>query len=211
VTVGRHESPGTAPTVLAGLADLGTATIHEAGARVVDLALYQLVAGSSVAGPARIAVCAHGDNWAVHEVISHISAGDVVVLSMPEPNAFGMVGELLARQAQLRGAAAIIIDGGVRDTTQLRALGLPIWAKHIRVQGTAKVAPGGPAASVCLGGVAITSGDVVVADADGVVVVAPELVDQVLRAGIERQAAEDALRHRIEQGETTFDMFGLST
>jgi 4-hydroxy-4-methyl-2-oxoglutarate aldolase len=207
VTVRTSAAPG----VFSQLADLGAATVHESGAVAVDLDLRQIVAGSVAAGPARLVVCPSGDNRAVHEVIPRIVAGDVVVLSMPEPNAFGVIGELLVRQAKVRGAAAFIVDAGVRDTDQLRALGLPIWARHTRVLGTSKVARVAPIDSLVMGGAAIHTGDVIVADSDGVVVVSKARLHQVLESAQGRRAAEESLRVRIEQGEITFDMFGLGT
>jgi 4-hydroxy-4-methyl-2-oxoglutarate aldolase len=191
------------------LARLGTATIHEAhGGGVVDVPFVQVVPGSRAAGPARIGLCGPGDNRAVHQVISEVQPGDVVVLSMAEPNTFGMVGELLARQAQLRGATAIVVNGGVRDTEQLRAMGLPIWAVHVRVRGTSKAAPGQLNVPVTIGGAVVSPGDLVVADADGVVVVGRSEIDRVTRAAMARQRYEEALRSRIERGESTYDIFG---
>jgi 4-hydroxy-4-methyl-2-oxoglutarate aldolase len=197
-------------SVISKLADLGAATAHESGAVAVDLDLRQIVAGSVAAGPARLALCSSGDNRAVHEVIRRIVPGDIVVVSMPEPNAFGVLGELLARQAKVRGAAGFIVDAGVRDTDELRALGVPIWARHIRVVGTSKAATVEPTNSLVMGGAVITTGDIIVADSDGVVVVAQARLSQVLDAADGRRAAEDLLRARIAEGETTFEMFGLA-
>lgn len=192
-----------------GLARLGTATIHEAhGGGVLDVPFLQVVPGSRAAGPARIGLCGPGDNRAVHQVISLVQPGDVVVLSMAEPNAFGMLGELLARQAQLRGAAAIVVNGGVRDTEQLRTLGLPIWALHVRVRGTSKSSRGQLDVPVTIGGAVVAPGDLVVADADGVVVVGRTEIDRVTQLAMARQRHEEALRIRIERGESTYAIFG---
>src|SRR5439155_25178306 len=94
-----------AVTDYATLARLGVATVHEAAGRtgIVHLPLVQVVPGSRVAGPARTAVCAPGDNTMVHAVIAHAQPGDVLVLSSVEPSAVALVGELLATQAQARG------------------------------------------------------------------------------------------------------------
>lgn len=199
------------PSVFAELAEMGTATVHESGGQVVDLDLHQIVAGSSVAGPARLAVCQPGDNRAVHEVIGRIDPGDVVVLSMPEPNRFGVIGDLLVRQAMVRGAVGFVVDAGVRDTDQLRALGLPIWARYVRPLGTTKVARATSAQSVVIGGALVVAGDVIVADSDGVVVVAASRLAHVLELARERETAEAALRTRIADGETTFEIFELGT
>jgi len=104
-------------TDYATLAELGVATVHEAAGRtgVIDVPLTQVVAGSRVAGPARIALCAAGDNSMVHAVIAHALPGDVLVLTSREPAPVALVGELLATQAQAQGVAGILVDGAVRS------------------------------------------------------------------------------------------------
>ena len=108
-------------TDYAAFAALGVATVHEAAGRVgiVDLALTQVVPGSRVAGPARTARCTPGDNTMVHAVVAHAKPGDVLVLTSAEPEPVALVGELLATQAQVRGVAAMLIDGAVRDLDEL--------------------------------------------------------------------------------------------
>ena len=78
------------------LARLGVATVHEAAGRIgiVDVPLTQVVPGSRVAGPARTALCAAGDNTMVHAAIAHASPGDVLVLTSTEPAAVALVGEI---------------------------------------------------------------------------------------------------------------------
>ena len=122
---------GRAVTDYAAFARLGVATVHEAAGRIgiVDLPLKQVVPGSRVAGPARIAVCATGDNSMVHAAIAHAEPGDVLVLTSTEPAAVALVGELLATQAQVHGVAGMLVDGAVRDLDELAAMGLPIWAR----------------------------------------------------------------------------------
>ena len=107
----------------AAFAELGVATVHEAAGRtgLVDLALTQVVAGSRVAGPARTALCAPGDNTMVHAAVAHARPGDVLVLTSLEPGPVALVGELLATQARARGVAAMLVDGAVRDLDELVA------------------------------------------------------------------------------------------
>src|SRR6185503_7981518 len=102
VPAGDPARRGRAVTDYAALAELGVATVHEAAGRtgIVDLPLTQVVAGSRVAGPARIALCVSGDNTMVHAAVAHASPGDVLVLTSDEPAPIALVGELLATQAQ---------------------------------------------------------------------------------------------------------------
>ena len=151
-------------TDYAALARLGVATVHEAAGRtgIVDIPLTQVVAGSRVAGPARIALCAAGDNTMVHAVVAHASPGDVLVLTSVEPAPVALVGELIATQAQAHGVAGILVDGAVRDLDELAAIGLPIWARFVRAQGATKGAVGKLDVPVVVGGAEIRPGDLVV-------------------------------------------------
>jgi 4-hydroxy-4-methyl-2-oxoglutarate aldolase len=195
----------------AELAALGSATVHEAGARtpLVDVPLVQVVPGSRAAGPARTVRCGQGDNLMVHAAVAEALPGEVLVLTMPEPEPVALVGELLATQAQGRGVAAILVDAAVRDVEELRDLGLPIWARHVRVRGAEKSAVGTIGEPVEVGGATIRPGDVVVLDADGAVVVAHERVEEVLAAARERAERERVKRAKLQAGALSYDLDGL--
>jgi 4-hydroxy-4-methyl-2-oxoglutarate aldolase len=198
-------------TDYAALARLGVATVHEAAGRtgIVDIALTQIVAGSRVAGPARTALCAAADNTMVHALIAHASAGDILVLSSTEPAPVALVGELLATQAQARGVAGILVDGAVRDLDELAAIGLPIWTRFVRAQGAEKGTAGSLDVPLVIGGAEIRTGDVVVMDCDGAMVVRSERVAEVLPLAAERAERERALRERYAAGELSYDVNGL--
>ena len=129
--------------------------------------------------------------------------------SMPKPAPVALVGELLATQALGRGVAAILVDAAVRDVDELRELGLPVWARHIRVSGAGKRVPGTIGEPVEVGGATIRQGDVVVLDADGAVVVPRERVEDVLAAARERAERERVKRAKLEAGELSYDLDGL--
>ncbi|MDX6227048.1 MAG: 4-hydroxy-4-methyl-2-oxoglutarate aldolase [Frankiales bacterium] len=196
----------------ARFAQLGTATVHEAepDCRILDAAWIQIVPGSRVAGPVRTAACGQGDNRAVHELLAAANAGDVLVLTMPEPAPYGMIGELMARQAKRTAVAAILVDGGVRDTDELRELGLPVWSRWVRVRGTTKNVHGQIDVPVVVAGADISPGDVLVLDADGAVVIPRSRAERALDAGERRLAKEAILRAQLEAGERTYDLLGLS-
>jgi len=193
------------------LAALGSATVHEAGARtpVVDVPLVQVVPGSRAAGPARTVRCGQGDNLMVHAAVAEALPGEVLVLTMPEPAPVALVGELLATQAQGRGVAALLVDAAVRDVEELRELGLPVWARYVRVRGAEKSAVGTIGEPVEVGGATIRQGDVVVLDEDGVVVVAQERVEEVLVAARERAERERVKRAKLQAGALSYDLDGL--
>jgi 4-hydroxy-4-methyl-2-oxoglutarate aldolase len=193
------------------LAELGSATVHEAAARapVVDVALVQIVPGSRAAGPARTVRCGQGDNLMVHAAIAEAEPGEVLVLTMPEPAPVALVGELLATQALGRGVAALLVDAAVRDVEELRELGLPVWARFVRVNGAEKQARGSIGDPVEVGGATIRQGDGVVLDADGAVVVPRERIDEVLAAARARAERERTKRAQLQAGALSFDLDDL--
>ena len=193
------------------LSELGVATVYEASGRegLIDMPLTQIIPNSRIAGRARTALCGQDDNLMVHAVIEHIQPGEVLVLAMPEPAPVALIGELLATQVKVRGAAGILVDASVRDVNELVELGLPIWSRFIRVKGATKTKIGELNGMVTVGGTNISIGDIVVLDADGGVCVKQERVDAVLKASEERLAKEDALRRKLLSGQMTYDLHGL--
>lgn len=196
---------------LATLARLGVATIHEAMGRtgLIDIELRQLIRGSRVAGPARIAACAQDDNLMVHAVMAEAQAGEVLVLTMPEPSPVALLGELLATQAAVRGVAGVLVDGAVRDVDELEGLGLPVWTRYIRARGARKDVPGRLDVPVVVGGAEIRPGDIVVLDCDGGVVVPAERAHEVEQLARAREERERKLRARLAAGELSYDVHGL--
>ena len=195
----------------AELARLGSATVYEAGGRrgYVDADLVQLVPGSATAGPARTVRCGQDDNLMVHAAMAAVQPGEVLVLTMPEPAPVALVGDLLATQAKARGAAGILVDASVRDAEQLAELGLPVWARWIRVRGATKELLGELDVPVVVGGATIRPGDMLVLDGDGVAVVEQERVGEVLDASREREEREIVKRGRLEAGELSWEIDGL--
>jgi 4-hydroxy-4-methyl-2-oxoglutarate aldolase len=199
------------PNDIIRLSELGVATVYEASGRegLIDIPLIQLIPNSRVAGPARTALCGQDDNLMVHAVVEHIQPGEVLVLSMPEPAPVALVGELLATQAMVRSAAGILVDGSVRDVSELIELGLPIWSHFIRVRGATKTKIGELNRTVTVGGMDIAPGDIVVMDVDGGVRVKRERIEEVLNASEERLVREAALRKKLLAGQISYDLHGL--
>jgi 4-hydroxy-4-methyl-2-oxoglutarate aldolase len=193
------------------LSELGVATVYEASGRegLIDVPLIQLLPNSRAAGIARTALCGQDDNLMVHAVIEQIQLGEVLVLSMPEATPVALIGELLATQVKVKQAAAILVDAAIRDVNELIELGLPIWTRFIRVRGATKTKVGELNTTVTVGGTQISTGDVVVLDADGAVCVKHERMDAVLKSSEERLAKEATLRKKLLAGEISYDLHGL--
>ena len=193
------------------LTALGSATVYEAAGRqgLVDETFVRVVPGSRAAGPARTVRCGQDDNLMVHAVMDSVEPGEVLVLTMPEPAPVALVGELLATQMLGRGVAAVLVDGAVRDADELRDLGLPVWARWVRVTGAEKKTPGTIGDPVVVGDATIRQGDLVVLDADGAVVVEKERIDEVLAAAGDREEREADKREKLQAGELSYDLDGL--
>ena len=198
-------------TLIDELARLGAATVYEASGRrgLVDADLIQLVPRSRACGPARIARCGQDDNLMVHAVMTALQPGEVLVLSMPSPAPVALLGDLLATQAQVRGAAAVLVDAAVRDSEELAEMGLPIWARWIRSRGAGKEIAGELDVPVTVGGCEIRPGDLVVLDADGATVVAAERAGDVLAASRAREEKERVKREQLQAGALSYELDGL--
>jgi 4-hydroxy-4-methyl-2-oxoglutarate aldolase len=193
------------------LAELGAATVYEAGGRrgYIDVDLIQALPGSRVAGPALTVRCGQDDNLMVHAAMAEVQPGEVVVLTMPVPQPVALVGDLLATQAKAHGAAALLVDAAIRDVETLAELGLPVWARWVRVKGATKNVAGAIGEPVEVGGAVIRQGDVVVLDADGAAVIEAERLDEVLASSREREEKERIKREKLRDGGLSFELDGL--
>jgi 4-hydroxy-4-methyl-2-oxoglutarate aldolase len=197
--------------VVARLAAAGSATVHEAIGRrgFAGAGLRPIQQGRRVAGSAVTVSCHPGDNLMIHAAVEVVQPGDVLVVTNTAPSTHGMFGELIATSLMTRGVSTLIIDAGVRDTHELRDIGFAVWSQHVSCQGTVKASPGSVNVPVVLGGVTVNPGDVVVADDDGVVVVAREEAEWAAAQSEARTAKEEAARARLGAGELGVDMYGL--
>lgn len=187
---------------------LGTATLYEASRNdcFLDAAFRPAWEGAEIVGRAVPVTAQAGDNLALHHAIAAAGAGDVLVVDGGGAP-FGYWGEVMAVAAQARGIRGLVIDGGVRDTVQLRELGFPAFSTSLSIRGTIKQWPGTVGIPITLRGRVIRQGDVVVADRDGVISLPAERYDEVLAASRERAVKEDAYMARLREGELTLDVY----
>ena len=155
------------------LTALGVATVHEAIGRAGYLGpgLRPIQDGTRAGGTAVTALCWPGDNLMIHAAAEQCQAGDLLVVTTTSPCTDGMFGELLATSLAARGVRGIVIEAGLRDVAELRAMGFPAWSAAISAQGTVKETPGAVNVPVSVGGQIIRPGDAIIADDDGVVCV----------------------------------------
>ncbi|MEV4241366.1 MULTISPECIES: RraA family protein [Nocardia] len=193
--------------------ELTSATVHEAADRIGALpsVIKPLSPDMHLEAPAFPVRVPPGDNLWLHRAVYAARRGEVLVVDTGGGLEYGYWGEILAEAAIARGLAGLVINGGVRDSRRLIELGWPVFAERLCVRGTAKNPRGDGELGepVQLGDVIVGLGDLVVADADGVVCIPAASADDIRTRSIERERTETEYIQRLRDGETTVAIYGL--
>ncbi|VBB09531.1 demethylmenaquinone methyltransferase [Lucifera butyrica] len=141
-----------------------------------------------------------GDNLLLHKAIDMAAPGDIIVVDGQGDLTNSLIGELMISWAQQRGVSGFIIDGAIRDVTALRSMSIPVYTAGITPKGPYKDGPGEINVTITCGGVVVKPGDILVGDADSVIVIDPNDAPAILKRAEEKAAQETVTKEAIKNG-----------
>lgn len=199
----RNPNPAQAdPVLLDGFRTAATAVISDNLQRlpgVVGLVPYHKQNGVMV-GTAFTVRTRPGDNLAIHEALEHVRPGDVIVVDGGGDLNRALIGEIMVNIALWKKVSGLVIDGAIRDVGAITELGMPCFARGVTHKGPYKDGPGEINVPVCVGGMVIQAGDIVVGDEDGVVAFPQAIASDLLQAVRAQEAREASIIKSIHQG-----------
>lgn len=200
--------------VCAEARDVTVADLHESTASLgfpgLMASRMKRVTPGKIAGPAVTALCQPGDNLMMHRSLSLAQPGDVLVVVCQSETSAAQWGDVATRYALEKGLAGVVVQGSVRDVDTVASLGLPVWATNVWPIHAEKGKAGGVNVPVVCADVLVNPGDLVVADGDGVIVVARNEAGAVVSAARAKMAKEDDVASRIRAGELLWDLSGAA-
>jgi 4-hydroxy-4-methyl-2-oxoglutarate aldolase len=206
-------SSHTVDTLVAEVATLSSATLHEAGGKIGALpaAIKPLTANMRVCGRALPVMSPPGDNLWLHHAIYAAAAGEVLVIDVGTGREFGYWGEVMAVAAQARDIAGLVITGGVRDSLRMIEMGFPVFSAAVCIRGTRKDprGVGSIGKPVRIGDAVIRRGDIVFGDADGVVVLPAAQAAIIAAESRKRDQQEQEIFKQLRAGQSTLDIYRL--
>jgi 4-hydroxy-4-methyl-2-oxoglutarate aldolase len=155
-----------------------------------------------MAGPAFTVEVRPGDNLMIHAAMMMAKPGDVLVIDGKGDLGAALMGTIMMTACKQLGLAGVVIDGAVRDTLEIEEMGFPVFAAGANPNGPTKNVPGRIGHPVSVGGVTVRSGDFVLGDADGVVVVEREKIAALVPQAAKKVADESARIAAIKKGDT---------
>ena len=168
--------------------------------RVMDEGMKPVDSKMRLCGPAITIMSRPGDNLMLHKAMEVAKPGDILVMNTGHCTYGGVFGELMAHTAIEVKIGGLVVDGGVRDRTDLTEMGFPVFSRAIVAAGCDKDGPGEINVPIACGGVVVFPGDIVHGDADSIVVIPKEFAEEVLLMTEKKFAEEQARIAEIHSG-----------
>lgn len=146
----------------------------------MDSGIKNVVNDANIYAPACTVKVFPGDNLMVHKALDIAMPGDVIVVDAGGSSLNGVLGDLISSKAKHRGIAAFVIDGLMRDIDGVKEVGMTVFARGVTPIGPLHRGPGEINFPICCGGIVVRPGDVICGDANGLVVVPQEFLDELL-------------------------------
>lgn len=205
------EQKAAALKELEAYANVAAATAHEGMGRrgALDSAIKPLRHGMRILGHAFTCRCDPNDNLTLHAALKLAKPGDVLVCDGGGFTEQGMFGDVMASCAVGLGLAGLLIDGGVRDSSNIAEIGFPVFTRSVCIKGAVKETLGQLQIPVVVGGVSVSPGDLVIGDDDGVCIVPAAQIGSLAAKCEEREAKEARFREALLAGKSTWDLLNL--
>jgi len=206
ITINRKFSRPSAELVKT-FSDVPTGYVVDVQGRrgALDYSIKPMFDFSSIAGPAVTVQTVPDDNLAPYLAMDVLQAGDVLVIANGGWTGSSVIGDLIAGMFKNIGVAAIVTDGAVRDIAGLEQVGVPVFARGLTANSPQKNGPGSVGLEVCIGGAVVRSGDLIVGDRDGVVVLPQEKMPEALEGLQAVREKERQIEALIAEGLTKPD------
>ncbi|MBZ5622335.1 MAG: RraA family protein [Acidobacteriia bacterium] len=187
------------------------ATLYEAAGHrgMVDPTIRPAWAGAQLCGVATTVECPPADNLMLHHAVAAAVPGVVIVANLGGYLLTGAWGEILTVAAQARGVIGLAVDGAVRDIEAIAEHAFPVFSRGLAIGACTKERPGRLDVPIQFGGVTVRPGDIVVGNADGIVIIEQDRADQVYEAALARREREAELMEQLRLGKTTLELLGL--
>jgi 4-hydroxy-4-methyl-2-oxoglutarate aldolase len=188
------------------------ATLFEAAGRtgMVDPAIRPAWHGARVCGLAVTVQCPPCDNLMLHVAVAKAPPRAIIVANVGGYLSAGAWGEILTEAARARGIAGLVMDGAVRDIDAIEGLRFPVFSRGLAIASCTKERPGQLDQPIQLGGATVRPGDLIFGNADGLVVIEQEKIDEVYEAAARRRDHESEIIAKLREGRTTLELLGLA-
>ena len=210
-TIDIHPGPGSRirarierpdRELISQLSEFPTADISDLLNRLYAVAadIRNVVNDEAIAGPACTVKLYPGDNLMLHKAIDVAQPGDVIVVDAAKNTRTGVLGDLVAAKLKHQGIRGVVVDGFVRDLAELRAVGLPVFARGVTPVGPLHRGPGELNFPIACDGIVVHPGDIVVADADGIAFIPRTFASELLQRLQRRRDKLETYVREVREG-----------